>query len=82
MEIQSDAQSKSYDDFPKVAYLECKSGVYKNPNFFKLYLWKYCETGYQILSQGSDWYFKTEEGKLKERKSTRKHKIKIFYSPY
>jgi len=39
--FQSNAQRKSYDDFPQVTCLECNSGVCKKTNFLRSYLRKY-----------------------------------------
>ena len=51
MKLQSDAQNKSYDNFPQVTCLECNSGVCKNPNFLRSYLHKYNETNFEIWTR-------------------------------
>ena len=52
MKIQSDAQSESYDDFPKVTSFECNLGVCKNPKFLSLYIGKYSTTRFEIWARG------------------------------
>ena len=53
MKFQSNAQRKSYDDFPQVACLECNSGVCKKTNFLKSYLCKYSAKSSEIQTRSS-----------------------------
>ena len=51
--FQFDAQRESYDDFPKVTYLGCNSGVCRNPNYLELYHQKYSEPRSEIWARDS-----------------------------
>ena len=55
MKFQSDAQRESYDDFPKVNYLECNLGVCKKTNLLISYLCKCSAKSSKIWTWGSLW---------------------------